>query len=101
MIVYNITTKVSHTIHAAWLKWTQEEHIPALIATGCFTEGKILQLLEVDDSEGPTFAVQMMAESKALYNRYVEQYAAALKQESFAKWGDQFISFRSVMKVVN
>lgn len=101
MIIYNITTKVSTAIHNDWLKWAQEVYIPELIATGCFTEGVILQLLEIDDSEGPTYAVQMKAESKALYNRYVERYAAVMKQQSFDKWGDQFISFRSVMKVVN
>jgi hypothetical protein len=101
MIIYNITSKVSNAIHMDWLKWTEEVYIPELIATGCFTDGVILQLLEIDDSEGPTFAVQMKAESKALYNRYVEHFAEAMKQKSFAEWGDQFISFRSVMKVVN
>ena len=101
MIVYNITTKVSTAIHEAWLEWMTEEHIPEILATGCFTDASILQLLEIDDSEGPTFAVQLKADSKALYNRYVEQFAPELKQKSFAKWGDQFISFRSVMKVVN
>jgi hypothetical protein len=101
MILYNVTTKVSTAIQSDWLKWMQEEHIPELIATGCFTDAVVLQLLEVDDSEGPTYAVQYMAESKALYNQYMERYAAALRQKAFDKWGDQFIAFRSLMRVVN
>jgi hypothetical protein len=101
MIIYNVTTKVSTVIHAGWLKWMQEEHIPELIATGCFTDAVILQLLEVDDSEGPTYAIQYMAESKALYNQYIERHSAAFRQKAFDKWGDQFIAFRSVMRVVN
>ena len=60
-----------------------------------------MRLLEVDDSEGPTFAVQYRAESKAQYNRYIEQFAGLMRQESLDKWGDQFIAFRSLMQVVN
>ena len=101
MIIYNVTTKVSAAIQDAWLGWMQEEHIPAMISTGCFTHAAILRLLEIDDSEGPTYAIQYHAESKALYNRYIEQFAVAMRQQSFDKWGDQFIAFRSVMMVVN
>lgn len=100
MIVYNVTTKVAEPIAAAWLKWMNEEHIPAMMQTGCFTSTTILQLLETDDSEGPTYAVQYMAESKAQYNRYIKLYAPQMRQQSFKAWGDQFISFRTVMQVV-
>jgi hypothetical protein len=101
MFLYNVTTKVSTAIAARWEKWALEKHIPDLLATGCFTEVDLLQLLEIDDSEGPTFAIQCKAESKALYNRYIDKFAPALRQESFDTWGDQFISFRSLMRVVN
>jgi hypothetical protein len=101
MIVYNVTTKVASSIADAWLHWLNETHIPAMLDTGCFTEAKILQLLETDDSEGPTYAVQYMAESKALYNRYIERFAEKLRQDSFDKWGNQFIAFRTIMKIVH
>ncbi len=101
MIIYNVTTRVSTAIAAAWEKWALEKHIPDLLATGCFTEVTMLQLLEIDDTEGPTFAIQCKAESKGLYNQYIEKFRPAFKQESFDLWGDQFISFRSLMKVVN
>ncbi len=101
MIVYNVTIKVTHAIHTDWLQWLQSEHIPAIIKTGCFTKAIILQLMEVDDSEGPTYAVQYFAESKGLYNNYIENHSVEMRQKSFDKWGDQFIAFRSVMKVIN
>ena len=72
-----------------------------LSVPGCFTHAIILQLLEVDDAEGPTYAVQYFAESKALYNNYIENHAADHAAKSFDKWGDKFIAFRSVMQVVN
>jgi hypothetical protein len=101
MIVYNITIKITTAIHTDWLQWIKEEHVPEIIKTGCFTHATVLRLLEVDDSEGPTYTVQYFAESKGLYNNYIESHADHMRQKSFDKWGNQFIAFRSVMQVVN
>ena len=101
MFVYNVTIKVNNSIREEWLAWLKEEHIPEVINTGCFTKATVLQLLEVDDTEGPTYAIQYQAESKALYNQYIEKFAGILRQKSYDKWGDKFIAFRSLMRVVN
>lgn len=101
MIIYNVTIKVAAAIHDQWLQWLQEEHVPEVVGTGCFTHAVVTRLLEIDDSEGPTYAIQYHSESKALYNRYIEKYAGEMREKSFARWGDQFIAFRSVMQIVN
>ena len=101
MIVYNVTIKVHESIKAKWLQWLKDEHIPDVINTGCFTHAVILRLMEVDETEGPTYAIQYHAESKGLYNNYIENHAAKMRQKGYDKWGDQFIAFRSVMQVVN
>ena len=101
MVIYNVTVKVERSIAAGWVKWMKEEHIPDIIATGCFTHATILRLLETDESEGPTYAVQYHAESKALYNRYISNFADEMRKKAFDKWGDKFIAFRSVMEVVH
>lgn len=100
MIIYNVTIKVEQSIADPWLQWLLDEHIPDVLKTNCFTDYKVVRLLEVDDSEGPTFAIQYHAESKADYNRYIEQHADQMRKKSFDKWGDRFIAFRSVMQVV-
>ena len=101
MIIYNVTIKVDKSIAEEWMAWLRDEHIPEVTGTRCFTSANILKLLDIDESEGPTFAIQYMAESKALYNRYIELFAGTMRQKSFEKWGDKFIAFRSVMQVVN
>jgi hypothetical protein len=100
MIIYNVTIKVADAIAADWLRWMQEEHIADVTGTGCFTHAVVLQLMETDNSEGPTYAIQYYAESKALYNLYIERHAEEMRQRAFAKWGDQFIAFRTVMQIV-
>ena len=101
MIIYNITTKVHLSIAAEWFQWLKEIHVKEVMESDCFTEYKIVKLLEVDEIEGPTFAVQFFAESKALYNRYIEKFSGEMRKRSFDNWGDKFISIRSVMQIVD
>ncbi len=101
MIIYNVTIKVTHHITAEWLRWIKNEHIPDITGTGCFTHAVMMQLMEVDDSEGPTYAIQYFTESEENYERYTEKFAGEMRQKSFEKWGDQFIAFRTVMKIVH
>ena len=100
MIIYNVTTKVDHRIATVWLKWMREEHMPAIISTGCFTKATILELIEVDTTDGPTYAVQYQAESKSKYNQYIEQFSDEMRKNALEKWGESVISFRSVLQVV-
>ena len=97
MIVYNVTTKVDDAIKNDWLTWLKEEHIPAIINTGCFTHAHTYRLLEQDDIGGPTFTAQYFAESKSLYNLYLHKFAQQIRNKAYDKWGNQFISFNSVM----
>src|SRR5690349_3579713 len=100
MIIYNVTIKVEAQIAEAWLSWLLNEHIPDVMRTNCFVDYKVVRLLEVDDSEGPTYATQYFAESKTDYNRYIEIHAPKMRKLLNEKWGEQFIAFRSVMEVV-
>jgi hypothetical protein len=100
MIIYNVTIKVDESIADVWLQWLLNEHVPDVMNTGCFSSHKVVRLLEVDDTEGPTYAVQYQAASKADYNRYLEKFASEMRQRSIDKWGNRFIAFRSVMQVV-
>lgn len=101
MIIYNVTTQVDHRITSEWLHWMRQEHIPEMTATGCFTGATILQLIEVDSTDGHTYAVQYRAESKALYNRYIREFADVLRRKSIERWGNQVIAFRSVLQIVD
>lgn len=101
MIIYNVTVKAEQSIAEAWLQWLFDECIPDVMRTGCFSGYRVVRLLEVDDSEGPTYAVQYNAESKADYNRYSELYAPELRRRAIDKWGNRFVAFRSLMEVVS
>ncbi|MEP7277583.1 MAG: DUF4286 family protein [Bacteroidota bacterium] len=101
MVVYNITTKVHFSIDLAWLQWQQEEHIPAIMATGLFTAYRIFRLLEQDDPDGNTYAVQYTADTAAQYQEYLLVFGPVLREKAIKKWGDKTISFRSVLEVIH
>ena len=101
MKIYNVTIKVSKAIQAEWLTWLKEVHIPDVLDTKCFSKATIHHLLDIDDSEGPTYAIQYSAQSMDDYKKYIDEFAGTMRQKSFDRWGDQFIAFRTIMEVVN
>lgn len=101
MVIYNVTSKVSWKIHELWVRWMLDEHMPEVQATGTFLRFQLLRLLEVEEDDGPTYAAQYFAASQEHYQKYIEQFAPALRVKVNEKWGDEIISFRSLMEVVN
>lgn len=101
MIVYNVTIKVDPSIADEWLEWLKREHIPDVINTGCFTHATTLHLMEVDEADGITYAVQYHAKNEEDYKLYIEKHSDEMRQKGADKWGNKFIAFRTVMQVVN
>jgi hypothetical protein len=101
MIIYNVTLKMDWSIEEAWLKWMKEKHIPQVMQTNCFTKNIMVKLIDIEDEDGPTYAMQYFAESKSDYNRYIEIHSATLREEVMNKWGTLLVAFRTVMQVVN
>ena len=100
MFVYNITTKVDHTILDEWIRWQKEIHIPEIMATNLFTEYKFYQLLGHDDEGGKNFVIQFIANRRADYDTYLEQFASQLQKRPLEKWGDKTVSFRTLLQNV-
>lgn len=100
-IVFNMTMLVGKAIATEWLKWMQEIHIPEIIGTGFFTKYQVLKLLEVDQTEGLTYAIQFYASTKMLLDEYHAKYAGEMSKKRQAVWGNRIISFNTTMQVVN
>ncbi|MFO0414738.1 MAG: DUF4286 family protein [Bacteroidota bacterium] len=100
MFIYNVTVKIDPTIEADWIKWMKEEHIPEVLATGKFFESRFVRLIDVDESEGPTFAAQYTARTKEDYEDYISHFSPELRKKGLDRWGNLFIAFRTVMQVV-
>ena len=98
MIVYNISSKVRWEIVEPWLVWQLEEQIPAVLATKLFDGHQLYRLLEQDEEEGPTFVIQFFTTSMERYQEFVTEFAPALQQAGWEKWGNGFIAFRTLLE---
>jgi len=101
MIIYNITTQISWRINDAWIDWMKEEYIPAMLSTGLFAEYRWLKLMEVDEEEGPTYAIQYYFANTSGIRTYREQYQEKFQLMHRQQWGDNAYSFASLMEVIN
>lgn len=100
MFIYNVTVKVTDILKIEWLEWLQQEHVPEMIETGCFESYRIFRLLEVDDSEGPTYVIQYTCTSKSAYEKYIHSFATTMRERTYQKWGNGFIAFRTLMEQI-
>ena len=102
MIVYNVTCHLSNELLEEWLTWMKSVHIPEVMQTGCFTESKMLRLLnQADDDEGVNIAIQYTASSLADYERYRDEFAPALQQKTREKYGEQILAYRSLLEEID
>lgn len=100
MIIYNITIKIEWTIASEWLQWMQETHIQDVLNTGCFEKHQFVRLLQVDETEGPTYAIQYYAPALTKYDYYLQHHAALFMAQIKEKWGDKYLDFQTLMQVV-
>ena len=100
MMVYNVTVKVEPSIHEEWLRWMKEVHIPEVMGTGLFTGNRFMRLLDQDETDGMTYAIQYTCPGMEAYETYRERHAPALQEASRRRFGDRFVAFRTILKVV-
>jgi len=98
MIVYNVTCKVRWEIMEGWLSWQVDEQIPAMLKTGLFDSYQLYRLLDQEEEEGPTFVIQYFVSNTERYEQFLIEFAPAIQQAGWDKWGDSFIAFRTVME---
>lgn len=101
MVVYNITTKIAWHIEDEWLKWQKEKHIPEIIRAAQISEYKIFRLLGQEDEDGPTYTTQFFFISLENYEAYVRSHSTTMRSNAVNKWGNQSISFHTVMELIN
>lgn len=99
MIIYNITVKVDHSIHEQWLNWLKTP-IARMMGSGLFLDYRICRLLQQDDHEGRTYALQFTLSSMEEYEQYQRAFAPVLQEEYGRYYRDKYVCFRTLMEVL-
>ena len=100
MILYNVTVKIDPEVSDEWVQWMKDVHIPDVMRTDKFNNYRLCRLLDVDESDGVTYAVQYEAKSMDAYEEYQKRYAPELQQEHTNKFRNRFVAFRTIMEIL-
>ena len=101
MIIYNVTTNIDASVHDQWLNWMQQEHIPAMLATGKFSSARIVKVLVEEEMGGQTYSVQYTAPDRETLLTYYEEDAPQLRQEALKLFGDKMLAFRTELELIS
>ncbi|MEO0733059.1 MAG: DUF4286 family protein [Bacteroidota bacterium] len=100
MIIYNVTTKVDRSAHAAWLKWMERIYLPVVMESGTVEQYRLARLLGVDESDGITYALLLTFSSRPAFNIYQEKHALTFQKMIDEEWKGRLVSFPSMLDVV-
>lgn len=97
MIIYNETFVVEEAVHQQWLQWMKDEHIPAVLQTGCFEAHKVLAVLD-SPNEGVTYCIQYLTPDMNLYHEFMTQHAQQLHVRHHQQFENRYVLFNSLMQ---
>ena len=101
MIIYNVTINIEESISQEWLYWMQKKHIPEVMKTGMFVSAKLTRVMVEEQMGGVTYSIQYLCESKSKLDEYQVQFAPKLQQKHTQKFHGKFVSFRTLLEVIN
>lgn len=100
MYMYNVTVQVIDERAEEWLQWMRDVHIPEVMATGYFIEHRLCRLVEEEERDGVTYAIQYVCESIDDFLEYRLTEAPALQEKTKEKFGNDFVAFRTLLEIL-
>lgn len=101
MIIYNVTVNIDDAAHDEWLHWMKTKHLPDVMATGIFSEYRMMKLLSrQEDETGVTYAIQYRCADMESYERYQRDFAPALQADSKKMFEGKFVAFRTLLEEI-
>lgn len=101
MYIYNVTTNIETSEQERWLQWMKDKHIPDMLGTGKFVHAKMTKVLLEEDMGGVTYSVQYTVLDKETLEKYYEQDAPKLREETNSLFAGNFVAFRTELEVVH
>ncbi len=99
MILYNVTVSIDPAVSEDWLDWMRKQHIPDVMATGCFIESRISRVHGEEDG-GMTFAITYLSPDQQKLNEYREVHAPRLQKDHSERYEGRFAAFRTFLTVI-
>ena len=99
MILYNVTTSIEPVAADEWLDYMRSTHMPEVMDTGFFIKSQLLRLLNEEEG-GITYAAQYYCISLKQLEEYQTICAPALRADMEKHFAGKYVSFRTLLEVV-
>ncbi len=99
MILYNVTVSIDPAIAEDWVNWMRTNHIPDVMATGCFVESRISRV-HGEEEGGETYAITYLSPSQEKMDQYQQQHAPLLQKDHSERYAGKFAAFRTILSVI-
>lgn len=100
-IAYNETTKIEKSIAKSWYRNMMDQHIPAVMKTGCFESYRFMQLTSLPDEDGYTFSVQYIASSRENLQHFFQCHAPIFGEKLDSAYKGKYVAFTTVMNILD
>ena len=99
MILYNVTSSIEPAVADKWLDYMRGTHMPEVMETGFFLKSQLCRLLH-EENDGVTYAAQYYCLSEEQLEEYQRVCAPALRADMEKHFAGQYVSFRTILEVV-
>ncbi len=96
MIIYSVTiTLINEDTETSWLHWMRNIHLNEVMNTGCFDK---FTLSKIDDTIA--YRIDYFAATREKLDKYLNENAAALRQDGIDRFGTNFSAQRTISVVL-
>ncbi|HEX2549250.1 MAG TPA: DUF4286 family protein [Gammaproteobacteria bacterium] len=98
MIYYEVNLELNNTIYEAFLEWLPN-HIEEILNLECFKNAAIFTESSAGSDAFRKITVHYELSSMENLQNYFDNHAAAMREKTLQKFGDQFKVSRRVLKL--
>jgi len=99
MILYNVTVSIDPEVGDDWLQWMRTQHIPDVMATGCFLESRISRI-HGEEEGGLSYSIMYLCSDQQKMDEYRDLHAPALQKDHTERYAGRFAAFRTFLSVI-
>lgn len=100
MFLYNVTIGIDKDIESEWLQWVKQNYLPAMMATGFFSDCKLYRVVTHDDESSVSYSIQVFAENIENVVNYLNQHTATIIERHRLKFKDKHVAFNTLLEEV-
>jgi len=100
MLLYNVTFHVAVEVVEPFRSYMEETHLPAIRESKAIVDHKLLRLLQQDETEAVTFALQYFLPDAGTYNHHISVMDVSLKTDLFERFGENVLYFCTLMETI-